>query len=341
MKHTDRKKIVVVYGNCHVTTITEVLSQCEQFMKEYEIYPIKRICEIKSDDYFNQPVFRYCDVFIHQSIQLHNRYGEKFASENIIKLLNDNCKVISIPNVYHLPMCFFPQYSPDKELVNRKKVTIFFRDNLIDNYFLSGLCVREIQEHYMSELAFSSDKIKEDYAVFLKKVKEREREWDIKVSDFIERYYRETQLFYDPNHPTPFFLKYIAKECLNLLEVSYNEKEIDALNVQHPDTFEMPICPSVRKSLGMKFTDKELRKTGNKIKYEKMYYEEYISQYVALMWQEKKLPVQYKIKSYCYYIGICSYNVSFGMFLRIYRKVYKNRKRTGRKRYEGCSDDSN
>lgn len=125
----DKKKTVVVYGNCHTSVIIEILNQCRLFNENFEICPIKPVHMIKDPTYFKMKIFSECDIFIHQAIRKNNRYGKEFASEEIIKNLKTGCKVISIPNVYHLPTCFFPQYYEGIELrVNHGKVTVFFRD---------------------------------------------------------------------------------------------------------------------------------------------------------------------------------------------------------------------
>ncbi len=55
-------------------------------------------------------------------------YGEEYSSKNIIKQLKPDCKIIAIPNVYQLPVCFFPQYYKKGEEFRDKINTIFFRD---------------------------------------------------------------------------------------------------------------------------------------------------------------------------------------------------------------------
>ena len=40
---------------------------------------------------------------------------DNWIKDNVIKHLKLGCKIISIPNVYGLPKCFFPQYTKEFE----------------------------------------------------------------------------------------------------------------------------------------------------------------------------------------------------------------------------------
>jgi hypothetical protein len=111
-----------------------------EFNKHFYIYLTERIQNITDPKDLYQECYSQCDVFIHQSIRLNNRYGEDYASERIIARLKPGCKVIAIPNVYHLPLCFFPQYYDAHELKNKAVkggLTFFFRDSIIDTHLNS------------------------------------------------------------------------------------------------------------------------------------------------------------------------------------------------------------
>lgn len=296
------KKLVVIYGNCHTTAITDLLLQCEEFCKKYAIYRIIPVCDIHSPKYFDHPVFRNCDVFLHQSIRRQNRYGEKYASEYVIKKLKTDCKVIAIPNVYHLPMCFFPQYMEKKEFKLYTQRTIFFRDGLIDEIFSRGGNIGQIYKKYLDEHLYSDEELQEKFDLFIDKVKMREKDWDIKVCDFILENYQKHQLFYDPNHPTVYFFKYIVKECLKLLSIEYDENGIDKLEAIPFESYEMPICACVKSYFNMTYPDKILRKYGIKLKNEPMDLKSYIKQYIAYEWQNEELSKMKRIKSLLYFM---------------------------------------
>lgn len=302
------KKVVVVYGNCHTTAISEIMLSCPEFQDDHVIYTILPIHVIESSDYFLNAVFKYCDVFIHQSIQFNNRYGEEFASENVIKKLKTACRIIAIPNVYHLPMCFFPQYTSDTEFKNKNKETLFFRDSIIDECYVKGYSIENIITAYSDQGAFNSEELNGQFNVFIEKLRKREADWNIKISEFILEHYQSEQLFFDPNHPTSFFIKYVSKEILKLLNVDFNSKEIDELKITELDAFEMPICEAVKKNFHMTFSEKEMRVSGRKLNDKKMYLKEYILQYTALEWQNKEVSIWLRSKSFIRWFYMSSIN---------------------------------
>lgn len=302
------RRIVVIYGNCHTTILSEILSKSICFQKEFVIYPIEPIHLVKSKEYFEHPVFRLCDVFIHQSIRLNNRYGKEFASEYLVQLLKPDCEVIAIPNVYHLPVCFYPQYSPEPVLVGKNGDTIFFRDLIIDDGFAKGFSQKKIKEIYEQEHLFSKEEICEEFNRFIEKVRRREQDWDIKISDFILENYKSNQLFFDPNHPTTVLLKEIAKKLLERLCGTIADDELGQMKVSRLDAFEMPVCPSVREAFDMQYETKEYRRSGSKLRAGKMDLKEYILEYSALLWQNKELAKWVRMKSYLIFWYMRVYN---------------------------------
>ncbi len=293
------KKAVVIYGNCHTEIISQMLESCQAFNEKYYIIPTKRIQNIKDPQELYADCYRQCDVFIHQSIRLNNRYGEEYASEKIISRLKEGCKVISIPNVYHLPICFFPQYSDAQEL-RWNGTTYFFRDSIIDSHADKLFKLfRLVKRDYNNPMLYDKDKIVASFEAFVDKVRKREQDWDIKVSDFILKNYRSHQLFYDPNHPTNFFLNYITSELLKIL-LNKDSRDIMMLNANEClDTIEMPVCKSVIEALQLKWENdiiRESKPNTNKLQ-SKMTFTNYTYQYLSCYWIVDSCPLNIKILS--------------------------------------------
>ena len=280
------KEAVVIYGNCHTAIIAQMLETCREFNDKFYIIPTKRIQEIKDPKELYEDCYSQCDVFIHQSIRLNNRYGEEYASENIIARLKPGCRVISIPNVYHLPLCFFPQYSDAQEL-RRGGVTYFFRDSVIDSHLGRPFKLAElVKRDYEDPCFYDKESIVAAFDAFVDKVRRREKDWDIKVSDFILKNYRSHQLFYDPNHPTNFFLNYIASEILKIL-INYNVDDSHSLKIDNClDSIEMPVCKAVVEALHLDWNNDVIRRSmpHTNILQFKMNLRNYIYQYFSSIW---------------------------------------------------------
>lgn len=316
------KQIVVIYGNCHTGIIGEILEKYPALQKDYYIAKILPVHIIKDINYFEREVFKICDVFIHQSIQEKNRYGKEYASSNLIQKLKPQCRVIAIPNVYHLPHCFFPQYDEKVELKKKNgSATVFFRDKIIDQEFLNGASIKEISKKYNTYFLDKEEDIRLEYAKFIDKVRVRESEWDIKISGFIDMYYQKERLFNDPNHPTTYFLKYIAKQLLCILLSEVDEEYIDNMNVGLLDSYEMPIVDAVYNALGMHFRKPQyIRKTGVKVRRVDMDVSEYILQYISMEWTNPDVVSnKLRIKSILLYFWLKIWN----LFCIFYRGILK------------------
>ena len=308
MNIQNRKK-VVIYGNCHMTSVGDVLSHVKGFTSAYELCEILPIFQIDGAGYFENPVFSECDIFIHQSIRKNNRYGEEFSSENVIKRLKNTCKVIAVPNLYHMPMCVFPQYMEKEELTRDSSgQTWFFRDQIVEDGFLKGEKLSQIKNDYLNINYYSRQEIQEKWNAFIDKVKAREQEWDIKISSFIKEEIHESQLFFDPNHPTKKVIEYIVTNILDLLDVEYTLEDLaNAMEkVLDMNTREMPICASVSDYFGLEYDLKtvSMRSNGYRLLGKTLGLEEYIIQYESLLWRIDSVKGLLKIKSFLIYAGI-------------------------------------
>ena len=281
--------MVIVYGNCHTLVISNMLESSSDFNKGYYILHIKRIQDIKDTSYLYSDFFGKCDVFIHQSIRLGNRYGDELASLRIIERLKPDCRVISIPNVYHLATCFFPQYNEAEEFI-KKGNTFFFRDSIIDSHM--GNFFKTISyslKDYFSDRTWDEVYIREEFDKFIAKVRKREVDWDIKVSEYLLNNYQRCKLFYDPNHPTNEFLGYVSIKLLNMLlgrTYDYQENLTCDLCL---DSIEMPICNSVVKALQLNWRDCSIRTSYpcTNLAPIRMGYRTYVIEYMALYWTLK------------------------------------------------------
>ena len=319
-----KKKIVILYGNCHMQALFEFLKNNNEFNNKYTLYPIPYIQTIHKAEFFEYPVFRNCDVFIHQAIQLANRYGKEFASSNIIQKLKKDCKVIAVPNVYQLPKFFFPQYRKNNELKTYfpYKGTIFFRDQIIDENIKKGKTINEIIDIYNDKNLFKKYYIKAEYEKFLDKIRMREQEWDIKVSDFIIENINKKQLFFDPNHPTNFFINYIYLELLPKLDIK--DKSLNTEPILSLEAYQMPLCASIIDYfiLDYDLNNHEIRKHGRKMYKCKMNLKKYIIQYYCYIWQDSSFCLRHRILSFLLHLLYGSFGLATNTFSFVVRRLF-------------------
>lgn len=94
-----------------------------------------------------------------------------------------------------------------------------------------------IKRYYIAEMDekeryYSKEQIVRNFKEQLGKLKQREVECSIKISDFIETNYKIQQLFFDPNHPCNVLICEKGKRILKLLNLKVKEDVIvdDALD---------------------------------------------------------------------------------------------------------------
>lgn len=275
---TYNKKIAIIYGNCHARSVKSFLTQIPEFNKLYGCYPLNPICEIDKEINFSTKAFEKCSLFIHQSIRCNNAYGPEFASENLLKRLSSECKIISIPNLYQLPMFLFPQVDMhESETVHENLVLFSKKDKFID-----AVCkeksIEDIEKMINDEFLISHEEIRIAYMDFIDKVRTREKEWDVKIADFLVENMTKMQLFYDPGHPTPVVIRYVVGKILEKLNLIFDVSKI------HGEVMawgEIPVYKSVVKALNLEWEQEYLRfYDGSKLNNNAMDLNEYIRQYI-------------------------------------------------------------
>lgn len=283
------KKLVLLHGNCHIEVIQSYLESSKVFSEKYAIYPNPCICNNK-DGYIKDKVLENCDVWIHEDIQKDNKYGYRLSDEYIrSRFLNKYTypKEIIIPHLFGLGKAFFPQSDRNKrneKINNGCDINGMFphADTVIDECVKFERTEEEIIDYCKSDSALDKEIILKNFKTYMKKIKEREKFWNIKIYDFIVENYQNEKLFYDEGHPTNIIMEKISMDILYELGIYEEYIHTDMLM----DVHENPVYPSVRHALNLSWKEEELRKspTGKKM-CSHMDFEEYIKEY--LQWSYK------------------------------------------------------
>ena len=127
------------------------------------------------------------------------------------------------------------------------------------------------------ESLISHSEIRSNYEMFIEKVKSREKEWDISISNYLIKEMPNSQLFYDPNHPTEKVIGYIVDNILNKLGFNSMKNYISDCM----DSSELPIYQSVNVALKLNWKKSIIRKYSKfKLNNNIMDVYEYVSQYI-------------------------------------------------------------
>lgn len=208
---------VIVGGLCYTENIVTFLNTNKWFIDNYKITNFYFINKTA----INSINFDGCDIFIYNK----SRYSTKH--KNFIEDLKNKCKVIELPTLFsniYFPNAFH-MYKPI-ELNNEINIQdtdfdqvftyrdIPYFDYSILKWFLEGLTIEEVLYKY-NQIEYDVDALFQEEMNILKN--NYEITSDIKVSDFIEKEYKNNLLFYSINHPTNFYIMEITKRILIFL----------------------------------------------------------------------------------------------------------------------------
>lgn len=274
-----QKKLVVMYGNCHMMILEKYLLKQREFQRQYVIRRYYIAETDKRKRYPSNNVLAHCQVLITQDIQRNNNLRVPGAKD-VIRNTPADCKNIVIPNLYGFNF-FFPQVHLMDENVFERHINknaididididrpqnchtkyvltwiIGWRDENIESAFKSGGDNQVIQEMINKREVYCREEIVHNFRNQLARLKQREQECDIKICDFIEENYKTKQLFYDPNHPSNELIYEKGKRILKLLHLDIQNDIVinDAL-----DDGELFIYGCVKDALGIVYEQKYIK----------------------------------------------------------------------------------
>lgn len=277
------KQIAILHGNCHMNIMKEFLSSSEEFTRRYTIYP-NPLIQNNKDKCIAEEVLKNCDLFIHQDIRSDNEFGYELSDEYLLPRLGRECIRITVPNLFGMGLAFFPQWG---WVSNRWHNPVLkggldhngvcpYPDKILDRAVLENKDVQEILVYIQGEV-FSKEEICNNFWLYMDKIRQREKNWDIPIYDFIMRNYKREKLFYDKGHPTNIIIREIVIGILQKLGIE--DKNISSDMAM--DEYEEPVYDIVREVLGLEWEDYEIRKGKDAAKLcNQMTREEYIKEYL-------------------------------------------------------------
>lgn len=284
-----KKKIVVLHGNCHMSILRQYLMATKKFIEEgYSVYPNQLIHENKKG-YINENVLQACNILIQQDIRGENEFGYKLSTDYLSSKLNREAKNIRIPNLYLIGYSFFPlqKWNVNNEplrKINPIKDGIFPRIiSVIDEMLAEGKTESKIIEGVMNPQLLSKDEILANFEKYISKIRTREEECDIKISDFILQNYQEQKIFYDVAHPTNYIIEEIWRQVCGLMGI---KAELEYSINDNLGAYEDPVLPCVQNALGLRYNRDSIRTSDCAYRLlEYMNLEEYVKEYI--WWRNK------------------------------------------------------
>ena len=281
------KKLVLINANCHGEFYKRYLYQSKTFKQEYVIWNLPPFHIHKSSQIPDKLLSR-CDLFIHQDVRPENPFGYKFSDEYIIPRLKPGCRTITVPNMVGMGRWNFPTMGMSNEKEYRYgRRAMFWRDSILDDAYHLYKKGQEIKTYIMSPDVFPQEKVRELFLKCMEKLQKRERNWDIKISDYILAHYKAEKLFYDCDHAADCVMQEIGKRLCRKLGI----EDVDGKLEYFMNWEESFIFPYVKQALELSWDEKYIREEGNGEDYVisggKMDLDEYIREYIWWFYGER------------------------------------------------------
>ena len=244
----QRKKKAAILANCQGQSIAHLLKKNDVFAKAFDLLPLNPIHLLKESDAPKiHELVSSLDLLIHQPIGPH--YGV-FSSDNIVKSMKpDSCSI-------SFPVLFFSGYNPEtvymKNIAGKTIQEMGYNDLNIMKLFLAGFSPQDIVDQIISEDFYSHAFILNNYEQSINSLKEREKDLDVKISQFINNFAKERRLFFSMNHPTNEVLQKVTAQILSLLSIPFVNLNLPKELLGKTRLF---VYPSVRNILGLSWND--------------------------------------------------------------------------------------
>lgn len=256
------RKFVVVHGNCQTHAVIRMLAGNRQFCEKYFTCIMPKMWENekeKMEMMIESGVFGFADCLVTQVVSEDNKFGNIFSTEFLKSLIPNECKVITISNLFF--MGYFPQY---RKMKNNPGVN-FLRDKIWDGtqYFDKNIIAMIADDKSDEEIIavvtdnnyYPKEKLVENIRNEIEEfaASEKDKKIDIKMADYLDANFNRLLLFVTSNHPTREVLMVLSRRILKELGIERTEIDCpeDEIQAPMPREWRYLIYPSVLKQLGL------------------------------------------------------------------------------------------
>lgn len=216
------KKLVLVNMNCYGGGICSYLDSCRHFSEKYCIHLISTI-PANSEKRIAEELLQRADVYIHQDIRANNFVGYELSDVYTRKLLKPNCLDITVPNLVGMGNWMYPTqdgmgkvvHSPDNGIIY-----VWYRDRVLQEaYQIYGADSLERYISFYENYKLDENLLEDEYVRCWEKMRAREKNWDVKITDFIFDHYRSVPCLVDCDHPSKYVMHEIGRQIAEIMGI--------------------------------------------------------------------------------------------------------------------------
>lgn len=211
-----RRKVVVINANCHGDAVKEYLWLSASFCNNYIIYPISAVH--LSEGSIDIALLRHTDVYIHQDIRKENPISYQLSDEYVRQFLSRSVIDICIPNLVGMGNWMYPSLRGMEKVINpgKESVYVLYSDQVLEEAAKECHTYEEIRK-FWTGYKYEESIMENNFTICMNKLKEREKNWDIKIYDYIINNYREIPCFTDASHPSKYVMKVIGRQIAQIM----------------------------------------------------------------------------------------------------------------------------
>ena len=238
---------ILIYSNCQGEAIKQILEMQDKNIKISSVSNYDCIVNNKpiSINFINKH-----DILLYQPIK---KERGKHSTDYILNNINKNVKCISFPYIYNTGMWCI--------VLNNNNLKNGFNNSYLhfdEHTIISGLeAIKDnhnnnlLDDFYNNRIDFN---LKKRFFDSLDKLKNMEKNTDIKICDFIKNNYKKMQMFYRDCHPSVNLISEITYRICKKIDIDFVEnKSYELSDFNMLTNGYIPITPVERKELGLEF----------------------------------------------------------------------------------------
>lgn len=261
-KMKKEKKAVLIHGNCQTIPLKLYLNNNNRFKKEFIIYDIPPLHLVNDSNKFifeSKFLFYDVSVFVSHNVSKDNRFGYFLSTQNFLDHLPKTCQVIRISNLWFAG--YFPQHlgKLNSKVCSYLPSAFLWQDMNLDR--MGGkekLPLKDILKKLKNEDLYSSLYLNSLFEKNFLNMEEREKNVDVKMTDYLRVFCMKDIMFYSSNHPKNIIIKELAKRLLRYMNIYHESEEIYfdyEMLIDKTETLKITceaVYPAVFKFLGIK-----------------------------------------------------------------------------------------
>lgn len=248
-KYAGQRKICFIHGNFQTGILKKYLFANPIFKNRYMLLNLPETSNWSAIGIEIDPLLSIMDLILTQPIESTNQLSPKISTEYLRQNMKKDARCIVFPLLNFAG--YFPQYSLESKHVTLGKVLVSYGDANIDRLNREGYSVDQIVETLSKDDFYSDTCLFRWFEQKFNEIESRDKDCDVKMSDWIRLNYSKEILFHSFNHPKESVVRELASRILNYLGI-FDKTFEDEFIIERTSNMHMqeqPIYPSVRNYL--------------------------------------------------------------------------------------------